>query len=84
MNTIEIVATQSISKPKPSWWIRHFAYRTNLNCDVSVIDDKGGFEIIVFDDWNDTVKQVWVSTVDEMIKRFSELVANYTLEGALA
>lgn len=74
---IEITSTRSISKP--SWGIKHFVYHTNSNHDVSVIDDNGGFEIIVFDKWDHTEKQEWIPTVDEMIQRFSALVAEYTL-----
>lgn len=83
MNTIEITCRQA----SYSRYGKHFGYRTNTGHVISAIEIGGiihHYEILVFDEFGESDNPILVSTVDEMIKRFSELVAEYTLEGTLA
>lgn len=76
---IEITSSQS----SYSFWGKHFGYRTNSNHVVSAIEITSPvhhYEILVFDNRGESGEPIWVSTIDEMIRKFSALVSEYTIE----
>ena len=75
---IEITCKQS----SYSRYGKHFGYRTNTGHVISTIEigtPIHHYEILVFDEFGESDNPIWVSTIDEMIRKFSALVSEYTL-----